>query len=129
MRQSGSSLLTLGFAVANTEDLTIIAFVAAATGPIVIGMLIGFLPTIYSVYIEREVDVTMLGTTAGEPVWGPELLARHALAGDIEGLLRSIRRVVTLGGPPAHDPRHVPGPRLGALGPLDRATTSCRCSR
>ena len=82
MRQSGSSLLTLGFASVNTEDQTIIDFMAAATGPIVIAMLIGFLPTIYSTYLEREVDVTMLSATGGEPAWGPELLSRLAIGGD-----------------------------------------------
>jgi hypothetical protein len=84
MRESGSSLLTLGFASQNTEDQTIIDFLAAATGPIVIAMLIGFLPTIYSVYIEREVNVTMLGTAGGEPVWGPEMLARYSLADAVD---------------------------------------------
>ena len=86
MRESGSSLLTLGFASQNTEDQTIIDFLAAATGPIVIAMLIGFLPTIYSVYIEREVNVTMLGTAGGEPVWGPEMLARYSLADAVDDL-------------------------------------------
>ena len=86
LREAGSSLLTLGFAAANTEDQTIIDFIAAATGTIVIAMLIGFLPTIYSAYLEREVDVTMLGTIGGEPAWGPELLARFSIDGNLEAL-------------------------------------------
>ncbi|MHB1066126.1 MAG: hypothetical protein ACYC2Z_01660 [Candidatus Nanopelagicales bacterium] len=84
IRQAGSSLFTLGFAAADSQDETIIDFIAAATGPIVIALLIGFLPTIYSAYLEREVEVTMLGATAGEPAWGPELLARFALTKDLE---------------------------------------------
>jgi hypothetical protein len=86
MRESGSSLLTLGFASVNTESQTLIDFMAAATGPIVIAMLIGFLPTIYAAYLDREVDVTMLSAIGGEPAWGPELLARAAIGGTLDSL-------------------------------------------
>lgn len=84
--QAGSSLFTLGFASAANTDQTVVDFLAAATGPIVIALMIGFLPTIYSTYLEREVDVTMLSAMGGEPSWGPEFLARHALADDIDTL-------------------------------------------
>ncbi len=86
IRQAGSSLLTLGFAAVNTEEQTIIDFFAAATGPIVIALMIGFLPTIYSAYLQREVDVTTLGVAAGEPAWGPELLSRYALTDNLPGI-------------------------------------------
>ncbi len=86
LRQAGSSLFTLGFASVNTQDQTVIDFFAAATGPIVIALMIGFLPTIYSAYLEREVDVTTLSTAAGEPAWGPELLSRFALTDNLPGL-------------------------------------------
>jgi hypothetical protein len=89
MRQSGSSLLTLGFASADRSNQTVIDFMAAATGPIVIALLIGFLPTIYSAYLERELEVTLLGATGGEPAWGPEILARHAVADNLEACDRS----------------------------------------
>lgn len=83
LRQAGSSLFTLGFAAVDTESQTIIDFVAAATGPIVIALMIGFLPTIYSTYLDREVEVTMLGVNGGEPAWGVELLCREAVAGSL----------------------------------------------
>ncbi len=86
LTQAGSSLFTLGFAASSNSDQTIIDFFAGATGPIVIAMLIGFLPTIYSSYLEREVDVTMLSAMGGEPAWGPEFLARHALADNVDTL-------------------------------------------
>lgn len=86
LRQAGSSLFTLGFSAVNREEQTIIDFVAAATGPIVIAMMIGFLPTIYSAYLDREVDVTMLGVSAGEPAWGPEMLSRFSLSDDLPGI-------------------------------------------
>lgn len=84
LRQAGSSLFTLGFADVNTADATVIDFLAAATGPIVIALLIGFLPTIYSSYIEREAAVASLGVAAGEPAWGPEFLSRFALSGHLD---------------------------------------------
>lgn len=87
-RQSGSSLFTLGFASVDVENQTIIDFVAAATGPIVIALMIGFLPNIYSTYIDREVAVTMMSTAGGEPAWGPELLARAALVDNVDDLSR-----------------------------------------
>ncbi|MDD2858889.1 MAG: hypothetical protein PHU75_09470 [Candidatus Nanopelagicales bacterium] len=87
LRQSGSSLLTLGFAGGVNEDQTIIDFIAAATGPIIIAMLIGYLPTIFQTYLEREVLVTMLSTSGGEPAWGPEYLARATLSGTLDQAL------------------------------------------
>lgn len=80
LRQAGSSLFTLGFADVNTVDATAIDFIAAATGPIVIALLIGFLPSIYSAYLSRESAVASLGVVAGEPAWGPELLTRVSLS-------------------------------------------------
>jgi hypothetical protein len=78
-RESGSSLFTLGFADSTQAGPTVLAFMAAATGPIVIALLIGFLPTIYGAYIDREVDISLLGVSGGQPSWGPELLARLTL--------------------------------------------------
>ena len=85
-REAGSSLLTLGFASTDRGQLTAVDFVAAATGPIVIGLLIGYLPTLYGAYNRRETDVTMLEARAGEPNWGPEILARHAAIGAVANL-------------------------------------------
>ena len=84
LRQSGSSLLTLGIAGGNGSEQTAIDFIAATTGPILIAMMIGYLPTIFQTYLDREVLVTMFGTTAGEPSWGPEYLARASMAGTLQ---------------------------------------------
>lgn len=84
LRESGSSLFTLGFADVDASDQTVIDFIAAATGPIVIALMIGFLPTIYAAYIDREAAVTALSVDAGEPAWGPELLSRHTLADTLD---------------------------------------------
>jgi hypothetical protein len=85
-REAGSSLFTLGFASTDRGQLTVVDFVAAATGPLVIGLLVGYLPTIYGAYNRRETDVTMLEARAGEPNWGPEILSRHAAVNSVEQL-------------------------------------------
>jgi hypothetical protein len=86
LREAGSSLFTLGFASSAREELNSIDFVAAATGPLVLALLIGYLPTLYGAYNRRETEVTLLQSRAGEPAWGPELLARQALVGTVDEL-------------------------------------------
>lgn len=86
LREGGSSLFTLGFASSDRSTLTGLDFVAAATGPIVIGLLIAYLPTMYAAYQRREADVALLLARGGEPNWAPQLLARHAMVDNVEGL-------------------------------------------
>jgi hypothetical protein len=78
-REAGSSLFTLGFASGAKSRLNAVDFAAAATGPVAIGLLVGYLPALYSAYARREVEVTMLEARAGSPAWGPEILARYAM--------------------------------------------------
>lgn len=85
-REAGSSLFTLGYATNDRANLTTLDFLAAATGPITIGLLIGYLPTFYTAYQQREAEVTLMLARAGEPNWGPELLARHAQVGTLSHL-------------------------------------------
>lgn len=83
-RQAGSSLFTLGLAGAHTDPVVALDFMAAATGPIVIAMLIGFLPTVYSTYLDRERAMADLSLTAGDPVWAPEWIVRAQLTNSID---------------------------------------------
>ncbi|HKE98620.1 MAG TPA: hypothetical protein VKG45_06800 [Actinomycetes bacterium] len=83
LRLAGSSLLTLGFAVPEGTAPHVLVFVAAAVGLVVVALQLGYLPTIYSAYNRRETLVNMLESRAGEPVWGPELLAREQLIGSL----------------------------------------------
>lgn len=76
LRQSGSSLLTLGFAGTPRLGATIIHLLAAGTGLVVVALQIAYLPTLYSAFNRREMLVTMLQSRAGSPAWGPELLMR-----------------------------------------------------
>jgi hypothetical protein len=75
-RESGSSMFTLGFDAPAGSGSTAIDIVAAALGLFVIAAQIGYLPTLYAAFNRRETDVTLLGSRAGSPPWGPELLAR-----------------------------------------------------
>ena len=76
LRESGSSLLTLGFASTNRGGPTAIDFLAGADGLIVVALQIAYLPTLYSAFNRRETEVTLMAVRAGQPAWGPELLAR-----------------------------------------------------
>jgi hypothetical protein len=77
LREAGSSVFTLGFASSVRSRLTFIDFCAAATGPVVVGLQVGYLPALYSAYSRRESEVTLLQSRAGVPAWGPEILTRH----------------------------------------------------
>jgi len=79
IREAGSSLFTLGFASADKSRLNAVDFCAAVTGPVSIGLLVGYLPALYAAYARRETEVTMLEARAGGPAWGPEILARYAM--------------------------------------------------
>jgi hypothetical protein len=78
-REAGSSLFTLGFASGARLRLSWFDFLAAASGPLLIALQIAYLPTLYGAYNRREMLVTLLEARAGEPAWGPELLARQWL--------------------------------------------------
>ncbi|MET8581475.1 hypothetical protein ABZX39_11350 [Streptomyces collinus] len=90
-REAGSSLFTLGFASGARLKLSVLDFVAAATGPVLIALQIAYLPTLYGAYNRRELEVTLLQARAGEPAWGPEILARQWLV-DTETALPQLYR-------------------------------------
>lgn len=86
MRESGSSFFTLGFFSTPSPGASGIDFAAAVAGLIVVALLIGYLPTLYSSFSSRETLVTMLEARAGSPAWGPEILARQQLVGLTESV-------------------------------------------
>ncbi len=87
MLESGSSVFTLGFLSSSDSQQTFVDFCAAATGPVMIGLLVGYLPAMYSSYSLREAEVTMLQARAGVPAWGPEILVRHV---QVPGLITQL---------------------------------------
>jgi hypothetical protein len=87
LAQAGSSLLTLGYAGPSDAPLTVVDYLAAVTGLVVVALQIGYLPTLYSAFNRRETEVTLLTGRAGVPAWGPEILARtrYGFGADDEG--------------------------------------------
>jgi hypothetical protein len=92
LRLSGSSLFTLGFALPAGPVPYAIAFLAAISGIGVIALMIGYMPTLYSAYNRRETLVTLLEALSGVPPWGPELLARQQLIGNVSYMARLYER-------------------------------------
>jgi hypothetical protein len=76
LAQAGSSLFTLGYAGPSDGPLTVVDYLAAATGLVVVALQVGYLPTLYGAFNRRETEVTLLVGRAGRPPWGPEILAR-----------------------------------------------------
>jgi hypothetical protein len=86
LREAGSSLFTLGFALKDGTEPTAAEFLAAASGLIIVALQIAYLPTLYAAYNRRETVVTLLGPRAGSPAWGPELLARAQMVHGVDQL-------------------------------------------
>ncbi len=79
---SGSSLLTLGFATSDGALQMVLTFVEAATGLILVALLIAYLPTMYSAFSRRETNVSMLEVRAGSPPSAVDMLLRfHRIHG------------------------------------------------
>lgn len=79
LREAGASLLTLGFVATDTPWATFVDFLAGFVGLAVVALQISYLPTLYGAYNRRESEVALLGARAGDPAWGPEILARTRL--------------------------------------------------
>ncbi|HEV3225859.1 MAG TPA: hypothetical protein VGZ52_03470 [Acidimicrobiales bacterium] len=86
MSQVGAALFTLGEARSAGLTNDTIVTIAGATGLVVIGLQIAYLPSLYAAFNRREVLTTMLTSRAGEPAWGPEILIRHQLVGITDAL-------------------------------------------
>jgi hypothetical protein len=78
---SGSSFFTLGYD-APAGGLTMLGtIVEAGLGLFLIALLIGYLPTIYSAFREREAVVAAVAARAGTPPSGVNLLVHHEYLG------------------------------------------------
>ncbi|GAC1360984.1 MAG: hypothetical protein NVSMB42_20630 [Herpetosiphon sp.] len=83
---SGSSLLTLGFASLSSLPVIIVAFAEAMLGLVLVALLIGYLPTMYTAFARREAAVSLLDVRAGNPPSAVELLLRFRRLQSIEQL-------------------------------------------
>jgi hypothetical protein len=64
---SGSSLLTLGFYRPDVPFADFVSFVEAALGLALVALLVSYLPTIYSSFSRRELQVSLLEVRADSP--------------------------------------------------------------
>lgn len=86
LRESGSSVFTLGFVSTARPVPTTLDVMAGATGMIFVALTIGYLPALYAEVRRREALVKQLEGWTGAPSWGPEIVARLALAGAVDRL-------------------------------------------
>jgi len=86
LRLSGSSLLTLGFAIGNGLLQTILTFSEATIGLILVALLIAYLPTMYAAFAQRETAVTLLEVRAGDPPSAVEMIKRFQRIHGLERL-------------------------------------------
>ena len=76
-RISGSSLLTLGFATDQAIATTFLEFTEATLGLMLVALLIGYLPSMYSAFQRRESAVALLEVRAGSPPSAVEMITRY----------------------------------------------------
>jgi hypothetical protein len=83
---SGSSLLTLGFSVPPDLPTHFASYIEAALGLGLIALLISYLPSIYSAFQRRELEVTRLTTRAGSPPSAITMIKRHHALNRLDAL-------------------------------------------
>lgn len=86
MRESGSSVFTLGFVSTDAPIPTALDVAAGATGMIFVALTIGYLPSLYLEVRHRDTLVKQLEVWTGKPSWGPEILARLSLVNGLHRL-------------------------------------------
>jgi hypothetical protein len=79
--QSLTAMFTVGAVHVGGRENTGIDIAIGAMWVVIVALQIAYLPALYSSYSRREGLVALLESRAGEPAWGPELLARHQLVG------------------------------------------------
>jgi hypothetical protein len=85
---AGPALWAIGSEDARGAVERTIEDIAALCGVITVTLQISYLPTLYSAFNRRETEVALLNARAGEPSWGPELLARthYALGSGVSSI-------------------------------------------
>ena len=75
---SGETFFTLGMGdiLPVTGIARVLAVLEAGMGFAFLGVVIGYLPTVYSSFSRREIEISLLDARAGSPPSGGELLAR-----------------------------------------------------
>ncbi len=83
---SGSSLLTLGTIPFPEFGMTLIIFSEAVIGLILTALLIGYLPTMYSAFSQRETIVSLMEVYAGSPPSVGDMVERLQLIRGLDNL-------------------------------------------
>lgn len=86
LRESGSSLTTLGLVHPYRVAGEFVAFVEAGVGVVLLALVITYLPTIYSAFSRREALVSQLSVRAGAPPTAASLLLRSWRLGRFDQL-------------------------------------------
>jgi hypothetical protein len=87
---SGETFFTLGYGdiVPNSGVSRFLAVLEAGMGFAFLGIVIGYLPTIYSAFSRREIEISLLDARAGSPPTAAELLRRYCQCPPHDGLDR-----------------------------------------
>ncbi len=77
--QSGETFFTLGYGdiIPTNGVARALSVVEAGMGFAFLGVVVGYLPTIYSAFSRREIEISLLDARAGSPPTAAELLARY----------------------------------------------------
>jgi len=94
---SGETFFTLGYGdVTPSSNLSrFLSVLEAGLGFGFLGIVIGYLPTIYSAFSDREIEISMLDARAGSPPTAFELLVRFGKTRDqrvLDGMLKDWER-------------------------------------
>jgi hypothetical protein len=88
--QSGQTFFTLGYGDITPANAfsRFVAIAESGMGFAFLGVVIGYLPTIYSAFSRREIEISLLDARAGSPPSATELLTRAVGSSDQEALDR-----------------------------------------
>lgn len=91
---SGSTFFTLGYGdITPTSTLArVLAVLEAGMGFGFLGTVIGYLPTIYSSFSRREIEISLLDARAGSPPTAAEFLARFGNCPQVDDIFRDWER-------------------------------------
>ncbi|MGA8489197.1 MAG: potassium channel family protein [Terriglobales bacterium] len=87
---SGSTFFTLGYGdiIPTSTFARVLAVLEAGMGFGFLGTVIGYLPTIYSSFSRREIEISLLDARAGSPPTAAELLIRFGKCPQLDDIFR-----------------------------------------
>jgi hypothetical protein len=91
---SGETFFTLGYGdIVPTSDIArALAVLEAGMGFAFLGVVIGYLPTIYSSFSRREIEISLLDARAGSPPTAAELMVRLGECPQLDDIFRDWER-------------------------------------